>query len=188
MLDTFIPRPDIRERFENVIDAPVDLVYEVARDFDAQSLPLVKAIFWLRAKMTGATPVTRRPQSLVAETQALGWGLLHEQPGRLFVAGAICQPWLADVKFRALPASEFASHVEPDHVKIVWTLEATPVGPTQTRFASETRVVATDEEARGRFRRYWRWARFGIISIRLLILPGVKRAAEAEWRRRSAAG
>jgi hypothetical protein len=42
--------------------------------------------------------------------------------------------------------------------------------------------VATDAPARARFRRYWRWARFGIVSIRLLLLPAVRRAAERQWR------
>jgi hypothetical protein len=41
--------------------------------------------------------------------------------------------------------------------------------------------VATDEPARTAFRRYWRWARFGIIAIRLLLLPAVRRAAEQQW-------
>ena len=32
--------------------------------------------------------------------------------------------------------------------------------------------------------RYWRWARFGIIAIRLLLLPAIRRAAEREWAAR----
>jgi hypothetical protein len=44
--------------------------------------------------------------------------------------------------------------------------------------------VATDEPARTRFRRYWRWARFGIVAIRLLLLPAVRDAAVRTWRER----
>jgi hypothetical protein len=29
--------------------------------------------------------------------------------------------------------------------------------------------------------RYWRWARFGIIAIRLLLLPAIRREAERRW-------
>jgi hypothetical protein len=76
-LDRFVPHSDICERFETVIDAPADLVMQVATAFDMQSLPLVKAIFRLREKLMRATPTTpRRPQGIVAETRALGWGLL----------------------------------------------------------------------------------------------------------------
>jgi hypothetical protein len=63
-------------------------------------------------------------------------------------------------------------------VKIVWTLEAEPLGLALTRFRTETRVLATDEEARRKFRSYWRWARFGIVLIRLLMLPSLRREAE----------
>jgi hypothetical protein len=62
-----------------------------------------------------------------------------------------------------------------------WTLETDALGPALSRFAQETRVVATDQEARARFRRYWRWARFGIIAIRLLLPPEVRRAADKRW-------
>jgi hypothetical protein len=184
-LDRFIPRPDIRERFETTIRAPAELVMEVAGEFDMQSLPVVRAIFWLREKLTRAAPTApRRPQGILAETRSLGWGLLAEQRGRLVVCGAACQPWLPDVKFTPIAADRFAAYAEPGQVKIAWTLEAEALGAAITRFAQETRAVATDEEARSRFRRYWRWARFGIISIRLLMLPAVRRAAERRWNTR----
>jgi hypothetical protein len=155
---------------------------EVASNFDMQSLPIVKAIFWLREKvMRGGSPAPRRPQGILEETKSLGWGKLAEQPGRLVICGAKCQPWLANVKFSAIAPADFEAYAEPGQVKIAWTLEATELGSAITRFAQETRVVATDEHARTQFRRYWRWARFGIISIRLLMLPAVRRAAERRW-------
>jgi hypothetical protein len=147
-----------------------------------QSLPIVKAIFWLREKaMRGGSHAPRKPQGILEETKALGWGLLAEQPGRHVICGARCQPWQADVTFTALPPGDFEAYAEPGQVKIAWTLEADELGPALTRFAQETRAVATDEHARTRFRRYWHWARFGIISIRLLMMPAVRRAAERRW-------
>ncbi len=126
----------------------------------------------------------RKPQGILDETKVLGWGLLEEQPDRLVICGATCQPWLADVTFSAIAPGDFEAFAEPGQVKIAWKLEAIEVGPAVTRFAQETRAVATDVYARIRFRRYWRWARFGIISIRLLMLPAVRRAAERQWAAR----
>lgn len=184
-LAPFIPQPDVRERFEKTIEAPAALVMEAAADLDLQSLPLVRVIFWLREKMMrSAPPPPRKRQGLLAETAELGWGLLAEQPGRLIVCGAACQPWLAEVEFTPIPADRFAAYSEPNQVKIAWTLEAEALAPTVTRFAHETRVVATDAEARERFRRYWRWARFGIVAIRLLLLPAIRRSAERRWAER----
>jgi hypothetical protein len=181
-LDRFIPHPDVRERFEISIRAPASLVMDVASNFDMQSLPLVKAIFRLREKvLRSGRHAPRRSQGILEEMQALGWGLLAEQRGRLVICGARCQPWLANVTFSALNAGDFRAYAEPGQVKIAWTLETDELGPALTRFAQETRAVATDEAARARFLRYWRWARFGIVSIRLLLLPAIRRAAERRW-------
>lgn len=182
LLDRFIPAPDVRERFETTIRAPAALVMQVAADFDMQSVGAVRAIFRLREALLGAgRQPPRRPQGIVEETKNLGWGVLQEEPGRAVIMGARCQPWLADVRFSALDAQEFAAYSEADQVKIAWTLEAEPIAGDVTRFAQETRAVATDAGARGKFLRYWRWARFGIIAIRLLMLPAVRRTAERRW-------
>jgi hypothetical protein len=149
---------------------------------DLQSLPAVRWIFRLREKLMGsATPSSRVPQGMLQELIGLGWGILVDQPGRLVVGGAACQPWKADVVFHSIAADRFAAWAEPDHVKITWTLEAEPIGPELTRYVTETRAVATDAQARARFRRYWRWARVGIVAIRLLLLPAVRREAERRW-------
>ena len=181
-LDAFIPNPDIRERFHVTIGASAAVVMEEACALDLQALPLARFVFWLRERLMGAPPAgPRRPQGLLAETQSLGWGMLINTPPSLIVCGAVCQPWLAEVTFRPIPVEEFADYTEPNQVKIAWTLEAEALGPDRTRFAHETRAVATDPEARRHFARYWRWARVGIIGIRLLLLPAIRRNAERRW-------
>jgi len=182
LLERFVPHPDVRERFETTIRAPAALALQVAADFDMQSVGAVRVVFGLRDALLGTTTQSPRvPKGILQETRDLGWGVLAEQPGRFVVCGATCQPWLADVRFKALDVAAFADYAEPDQVKIAWTLEAEEVGQNLTRFAQETRAVATDAAARRKFLRYWRWARFGIIAIRLLLLPAVRRAAERRW-------
>ena len=181
-LDRYIVHPDIRERFETTIRAPATLVMQVAGNFDMQSHPVVKAILRLRELLLGTSAGTpRASQGILEETKSLGWGVLEEQAGRFVICGARCQPWLADVKFVALGVDQFAGYAGPDQVKIAWTLEADEVAPEVTRFAQETRAVATDDASRRKFARYWRWARFGIIAIRLFMMPAVRREAERRW-------
>jgi hypothetical protein len=183
VLDRFIPHPDVRERHEITIRAPTELVLDVARHVDMQSILMVRAIFWLRAKILGARrPAARRAAGLVADMLALGWGCLADVPGHVFVAGAACQPWQPDVVFSAIAPEQFAAYAEPDRVKIAWTLEAEARGPALTRFATETRVVATDEPARRKFCHYWRRFGIGILMIRRLLLPAIRRQAERRWR------
>jgi hypothetical protein len=175
-----MPRADVTECHETLVRAPADLVFDVAQTLDLQSLPLVRAIFRLRAAILGAAkpPAHLFARGLVAETTALGWGILAKRPGRELFAGSVTQPWKGDVVFTPVAPDRFAAFSEPDRVKIVWTLEAEPLGPALTRFRTETRVLATDARARVKFRRYWRWAGLGIVLIRWLLLPALRREAE----------
>jgi hypothetical protein len=182
-IDIFIPRPDIQERHETVIHAPAAIVLDVASNFDIQSIRLVKAIFWLRSKLmrSGSVPPPWK-RGIVGETTALGWGVLVSRPGRELVMGAVTEPWQPNPTFRSVPPEQFASFGEPELVKIAWTLEAIPLDETLTCFASETRAVATDDIARAKFRRYWRRVGVGIVLIRWLIGPAVRREAERQYR------
>jgi hypothetical protein len=182
-LDRFIPTTDIRRRHEIVVHAPAALVLETARNLDMFSIAPVRAIFWLRGRMLGAKEQPpRRARGLIEDALAMGWGLLAEQPGRFVVMGAVCQPWVADVVFTPVPAAEFASASLADRVKIAWTVEAEALDESTTRFANETRAVATDDQARTKFRRYWRLFGAGIVLIRWMLLPAVRRRAEQRWR------
>jgi hypothetical protein len=182
-LDPFIPTYDARERFQLRVRAPAELVYETAARLDIQSLPLIHAIFWLREKILGANPAPISPfaSGFLAGAKELGWGVLREEPGHLFVAGAYCQPWQANVTFTSLSQTTFAPFLAPEQVKIAWTLETEPVDGGHSVLASETRAVGTDPDARRRFRTYWRWARFGIHTIRWLLLPAIRSRAEARF-------
>jgi hypothetical protein len=182
LIDRFMPVWDVCERIDVVVHAPAHVVDRVARQFEMESIPLVRAIFWLRGKLMGAKPVADPgPQALVARMRAIGWGTLADAPS-LLIAGAVTQPWHANPTFTAVPAAAFAEYAAPDQVKIVWTLEAHPAGADLTVFTSETRAVATNASARRRFLRYWSVARFGIVLIRRLIGPAVRRRAEREWQ------
>jgi len=179
LINWFMPVADVMERHETLVHAPANIVLNVAKDFDMQSVPLSRAIIWLRGKILGATLLPpRRAQGLVAETIDLGWGVLAERPGRELVVGAVTQPWQADVKFTAIAPDRFAAFAEPGLVKIVWTLEVEPLGAALTRFRTETRAVATDGTAQRKFLRYWRWAGVGMVLIRWLLLPVLRREAE----------
>jgi len=184
-LDAFMPVSDVRERHGVTVRAPAPLVYRVAREFDVQSLPLVQAIFWLRGRIMGSRPAPRMTRGFIDETRALGWECLVERPGELYVAGAACRPWVADVKFEGIGPGRFAAFAEPDRVKIAWTIECHARGPALTELSSETRALATDGEARRRFLQYWSWARVGIVTIRWLLLPAIRKRAEALHRART---
>ena len=183
LLDPFIPEAEISERHAIEVAAPAAVTFAAARAMDVNRAPLVRAIFALRslpAQLQGEhAPWSAR--SLVDETLAIGWRILAEIPDRALVMGAYTQPWKAEVQFHGLPAGRFAAFDEPGYAKIVWTLEAEPLGPERSRFVTRTRVQTTDPSSRRHFRRYWALLSPGILLIRRASLGLVKRDAERRF-------
>ncbi len=183
LLDRFLPAYDVVERRHVRVSAPAALTLEVAREIDLFQLPVVRAIFKGREILLGSDPDDRpRPRGVVEATRRLGWVVLDERPGREIVMGAVTKPWKSNVTFRSIAPERFAAFAEPDYVKIVWTLRADPIGESSSMFRSETRAVATDQQARRQFRWYWAFLSPGIIAIRRLMLGPVKAAAERRAR------
>lgn len=187
LLDQFMPTYDVAERHHVRIAAPAEITFAAAAEMYLEQSPMVRAIFRAREWIMRSHPA-REPESraFLAQMRAIGWGVLAEVPCREIVMGAVTQPWMADVVFRPLPPEEFAAFHEPDFVKIVWTLRADSLGPAESIFRTQTRVVTTDPVARAKFRRYWAFASPGIMLIRWASLRPLK--AEAERRSRAAHG
>lgn len=179
LLDRFIPTYDIVERHHIRVAAPAATTLAAASELDLLGSPVVRTVIRAREIALGAAPVGRpRSQGLLADVLALGWGVLASEPGREVVVGAVTRPWEPDVRFRAVPSGEFARFSESGYVKIVWTLRADATSDMSSIFRTETRVVATDAEARQTFRRYWAFVSPGIRLIRWAVLMPVKREAE----------
>jgi hypothetical protein len=183
LLDRFMPSYEVVERHHVRVGAPAEIAFAAATEMDLQQSPVVRAIFkgreWI---MRSHATRDAGPRGLLAQMQAIGWGVLAEITDREIVMGAVTQPWLADVVFRALSPDRFAAFDEPDYVKIVWTLRCDPIGD-QSVFRTETRVSTTSPTARAKFRRYWSLVSPGIILIRWMTLGPLK--AEAERRTRA---
>jgi hypothetical protein len=184
LIDRFMLTCEVTERHEIQVDAPVEYTFAAARGMDVNRSPLVRAVFALRtlpSRLRGA-PVRQSSAPLLEETLALGWRILAETPGREVVVGAVTQPWRAEVTFRGVDPDAFAGFAEPGYAKIVWTLEALPLGPASSRFRTQTRVSTTDPRARALFRRYWAALSPGIRLIRRESLKLVKGDAEHRFQ------
>jgi hypothetical protein len=183
LLDHFFPAYEIVERHQIRVAAPAAVTLDAARDVDLQASPLVRTIIRAREVILRATPDDRRrPRGLLAETQALGWGVLADVPEREVVVGAVTRPWEANVTFHSLPPDQFAEFKEAGYVKIAWTIRAEPITASESIFRTETRAIATDPTARTKFRRYWSCLSPGIIVIRWALLGPVKKEAERRAR------
>jgi len=157
LLDRFMPDYEVVDRHQVRVAAPVEITFATASEMDLNESVIVRVIFKSRQLiLRGTQPEPwQGPRSFVARVKAWGWGVLADVPGRETIMGAVTQPWVANVVFRALPPDDFAAFHEPGYVKIVWTMRADPISPTESVFRTETRAATTDPVARWKFRRYW---------------------------------
>jgi hypothetical protein len=187
LLETFMPTYDIVDRHCIKVKAPADLTFSCAKKIDLERSGVVRAIFKTRELILGSKPdASFRPRGIIAETKALGWGVLAEVPNREIVMGAVTKPWEANPVFHALSPDEFVSFAEPGYVKIIWTLRCDPSAANASVLRTETRAVATDDESQGKFRWYWSFLSPGIIAIRRAMLPAVRAYAEGKCHGRFA--
>jgi len=174
LLDPYIPVFDIRERHAIRIPAPPETVFAAACNLDIDQIWLSRWIFRLREFLFRAKPPDPNlPRGFLTKMKALDWGVLVDAPGQAIVMGAITQPWEANVRFRAVTATDFAQHSPPDLIKIAWAIWVEP-DATGAVLRTETRAVATDSHSRRRFRRYWLLVSPGIRLIRHAILRAVR--------------
>ena len=179
LLDQFMPSYDVVERHHIRVEAPAATTLSAAKDMDLSDSPLVRAIFAARDMLLRASADDRpQPRGILAQTKALGWGVLADVADREIVMGAVTKPWEANVTFHALPPDRFAAFQQPGFVKIAWTLRADPLADGASLFRTETRAIATDADARRRFRRYWAAFSPGITLIRWSMLKPVREEAE----------
>lgn len=181
LLDRFMPIYDIAERHHIRVLAPPDVTLAAARDLNIEASAVVRSLFKARELVMGATPAEAPlPSGLLAAALSLGWGILADEVDREIVLGAATKPWEPNPVFRDLLPRDFRPFAEPGFVKIAWTLRADPVAAGESIFRSETRAIATDADARAKFRRYWALVSPGVLLIRRAMMGPIK--AEAERR------
>jgi hypothetical protein len=179
LLDVFMPDYDVVERHSIGVNASAETTLAAATEMNVDKQFAIRAIFKGRELLLHSKPDrTIHPDRMLAAMQSFGWGVLAELPGREIVLGGVTKPWKANPVLRALPPDEFATFDEPGYVKIVFTFRADNAGSGNSVFRTETRAIATDPVSRAKFRRYWTLLSPGIIAIRRLMLPAVKREAE----------
>jgi hypothetical protein len=182
LLDRFMPRYEICERHAIDVAAPAEVTLAAAKTLELESSPIIRGIFKGREWIVRSHPdATARPDGLLEHMKSVGWGVLADTPCEV-VLGAVTKPWEANPVFRAIAPADFVAFGEPDYVKIAWTLRVTPTDDGGSTFRTETRAVATDPDARKKFRRYWSLLSPGIIVIRWAMLPALAAAAARAWR------
>ena len=87
--------------------------------------------------------------------------------------GSVGRFWSADGDLKRVARGEFADFHEPGYAKTAMNFRA-----EHGTLSTETRIQATDDDARRFFGRYWRAIKFGSGAIRAEWLRAIRRRAE----------
>jgi hypothetical protein len=174
MLDDFLPRYDVHEVHSVTIAAPPEAVMLAVRGLTPREVPLFVVLMALRMG-PGARRLSAR-RAVVDQFLGAGFVVLREAPAEL-VLGGVGRFWQLSGGVRRIEPAGFRDFGEPGYAKAAVDFRVERRGERML-LSTETRVLATDEQARRRFRRYWRLVYPGSAAIRIAWLRAIRRRAE----------
>ncbi len=171
LLDTFLPRYDVRECHQTQISAAPEQVYAILRSVDLGGSRWVRGLLRIRGLPASALNL----EGLLE----LGFFILGKAPGEELVLGSAGRFWNPSPELQRLSPGEFLSFQRPGCAKAAWNLRVTALSENETLLSTETRVLCLVASGRRWFRLYWLLIRPFSGWIRQALLHAVKRRAEA---------
>ena len=171
-LDEFLPEFHFNEVHSALVAASPERTLAAAREVTASEMPVVRALMAVRR--LGRNASHRGP--VVDGMLHNGFVVLADRPDEL-VLGVAGRFWALDSGITRIAAEEFERFDAPDHAKAVMDFHVQPT-PGGCLLSTETRIKATDGDARRSFGRYWRIIHPGSALIRRVWLRAVRRRAE----------
>jgi hypothetical protein len=187
LLDRFLPRFDFAERHQRTVAAAPERVWEAIHAVTLREMLLTRALFAVRSvpdRLAGRRGLpTDRDRPILEQMLEVGFVSLGEDPARELVVGVVgrTSKGAGEIE-RIQDGSGFAAPGPPGLVKAAMNFLLIPI-PGGTELQTETRVLATDERSRRRFRFYWLAIRAGSGAIRREWLRAIARRAEARQER-----
>ena len=175
LLDKWLPDYDVSARYERIVEAPLDRVWQACLDVRPDRIPLIWALFALRR-----FSFRRSASKPLQEQMSRSGFLLLEQCNREeIVRGVAGRFWKLSGGVVRLPSPEaWREYAEDGAARSAMCMRVAALSSTRTRLITETRVQTFGAGARRAFRLYW--TLIGPFSglIRVLWLREIARAAQ----------
>ena len=177
-LDDVMPRFDVRMRQSVKVHASKAAVFRAVEHLHTTDMRLATLLGRIRSSIAprqlDVIPPERPFFEAMGET---GWVVVARDDDHA-IYGLVGRFWWRDFGLRFVTVDEYLRFREPGYAKIAFELRCEPAS-NGVRLVAETRVVTTDEEARRKFKRYWRLIALGArVTVRSM-LKGIVRLAEA---------
>lgn len=177
-LDELVPRWQFHEVHSTRVDAPPAVVYEAMRQVRADEILFFRTLTWIRrggrkAPESILNAGERKP--LIDVATSSGFAELADDPPRELVIGTVV---IAPPGARGPLTAEFLRKpLPPGYAVGVMNFLVVPDGDGSV-VSTETRVFASGDAARRRFKTYWRMIYPGSAMIRRMWLRAIERRAE----------
>jgi hypothetical protein len=179
-LDDVVPEPDHVTHQARVIDTPPTVVWDELHAIKLVQLPVTLVLGGIRAL---PLLLSGRWRAGLHHTflDVIPIPELSSEPPRALVYGGVLRPWrmTGGEQGPPLDADGVRDWSEPGWVRVGMEFRLTP-SLGGTRLSCETRIAATDPEARKRFDRYWFVVGPGSSAIRWELLAAIALRAERD--------
>ncbi len=170
LLDEVLPEYDRRERHSRATDAPAADVWEAIHSLRGEDLRLMRMLMGVRSLGRSRRTDSR---TVLEGFGRMGFRVVGERPPSEFVIVGIGRFWLPSGGLREVEGlDEFARFDDPGYAKVAFDFR---VGDGEV--STETRIAATDAQARRRFGLYWTLVRPGSGLIRREWLKAIAESA-----------
>lgn len=164
-----LPNPRHTEINRIFVKAHPKEAWEVARHFDAATLPWVRLLFEIRALPDVLTGKRREEDRHIGVDQVAesgkGFMILEEVPGREVVVGSVGQFWHLEIPFANVAPADFSDFKEAGWGKLAWAISVEPFRDGST-VSLELRTTATDDESWKKLSNYYALIGIGSRLIR----------------------
>ncbi|MGE4176192.1 MAG: hypothetical protein AB7G65_10085 [Thermoleophilia bacterium] len=160
-LDALLPQARLVEVTARDVGAAPDVAWARVRHGDLGDVPVVRALFGLRAlpaRLAGHAPgpLRLRIDDIASTPAEPGFAVLADDPPREVVVGAAGAVWRREIPFvHVADAAAFAAAAAPGLVRVAWALRVRPRDGGGSRIEIEVRVDPGDAAAWRRFRAYF---------------------------------
>ncbi len=159
LIDQIMPDCFRRELHSRETTAPPAALWDAIHDLQARELRAMRALMGLR---TLGRRVDDGDRTVLDGFRRMGFRPIAEQPEEEIVIAGIGRFWQPSGGLRKVTdAEQFASFAEPGYAKVAFNFRV-----LDGEISTETRIAATDAQARRRFGLYWLAIRPGSGLIR----------------------
>ena len=178
-LDAIIPEYDFHEKHRIIINASPGKVYNAAKAVTAREIFIFRALMYIRSLPSRRMFEINPDIPLLKEIFNKRFRLLDDIADTEIVFGIIGRFWKLNLgeNVAITDTDYFIKFNRPAFVKAAANMRIVSLNG-RTLLTTETRVIATDDEAKRKFRLYWIIIRIGSGFMRRMWLRAIKRRAE----------